>query len=405
MIRKTCLALALPLYLGFSPDPLLATEPKFEREVIDDKIAIGYGLAIGDVDGDKKPDILLADKSQIAWYRNGDWKRFNIAENVNPPVGTRHFDNVCIAARDIDGDGKVEIAVGGQWNPGETSDADKSGSVHYLVRPADPTQAWKPVRLHHEPTVHRMHWVRTGDESYQLVVLPLHGRGNKNGEGAGVRILAYSVPEDRADGAAWKTSLVDDTMHLTHNFDLVARGKTEGLLIAGKEGALGAHWNGSGWDSESAPVQAEGDAEPGQLEPAGEVRVEGQMMAAICPMHGNKVVVVDYGHPESPRLATSIDDSLNQGHALAIGDLLGIGSARQQIVAGWRNPDKDGKVGIKLYVPASADSHGRWESHLIDDNGMACEDLKLADLDGDGDAEIIAAGRATKNVVIYWNRN
>ena len=27
------------------------------------------------------------------------------------------------------------------------------------------------------------------------------------------------------------------------------------------------------------------------------------------------------------------------------------------------------------------------------------------DLDGDGKPEIIAAGRATKNVVIYWNRN
>jgi hypothetical protein len=32
---------------------------------------------------------------------------------------------------------------------------------------------------------------------------------------------------------------------------------------------------------------------------------------------------------------------------------------------------------------------------------MACEDLKVADLDGDGKPEIIAAGRATKNVVIY----
>jgi len=31
--------------------------------------------------------------------------------------------------------------------------------------------------------------------------------------------------------------------------------------------------------------------------------------------------------------------------------------------------------------------------------------LKVADLNGDGKADIIAAGRATKNVVIYWNRN
>ncbi|MGI9241327.1 MAG: FG-GAP repeat domain-containing protein [Verrucomicrobiales bacterium] len=405
MIRKTCLALALPLSLGLSPTPAIAAEPKFQRQVIDDKIAIGYGLAIGDVDGDKKPDIILADKSQIAWYRNGDWKRFNIAENVNPPVRARHFDNVCIAARDIDGDGKVEIAIGGQWNPGETSDASKSGSVHYLARPADPTQPWKPIRLHHEPTVHRMHWVRTGGDLYKLVVLPLHGRGNQKGEGDGVRVLAYDIPEAREDGEAWKTSLVDDSLHLAHNFDLVSSGDTEGILIAGKEGALGARWEGSEWISQAAPVGAGTDGSPGQLEPAGEIRVRGKLMAAICPMHGNSVVIVDYGHPSAPKLPVKIDESLNQGHALAIGDVLGLGAGQQQVIAGWRNPDKDGRVGIKLYKPEGEDTHGEWETHLIDDNGMACEDLKLADLDGDGKQEIIAAGRATKNVVIYWNKN
>jgi hypothetical protein len=35
---------------------------------------------------------------------------------------------------------------------------------------------------------------------------------------------------------------------------------------------------------------------------------------------------------------------------------------------------------------------------------MACEDLKIADLDGDGQPDIIASGRATHNLVIYWNR-
>jgi hypothetical protein len=34
---------------------------------------------------------------------------------------------------------------------------------------------------------------------------------------------------------------------------------------------------------------------------------------------------------------------------------------------------------------------------------MACEDACLADLDGDGKLDIIAAGRATKNVKIYFN--
>ena len=128
-------------------------------------------------------------------------------------------------------------------------------------------------------------------------------------------------------------------------------------------------------------------------------------MAGISPMHGNKVIIIDYAHEKSPFEPITLDTSLSQGHALAIGDLLQIGAGRPQVVAGWRSPDKDGKVGIKLYSPKSNDLHGDWETHLIDDNGMACEDLKLADLDGDGKQEIIAAGRATKNVVIYWNKN
>ncbi|MGB3588146.1 MAG: VCBS repeat-containing protein, partial [Tunicatimonas sp.] len=153
------------------------TPPEFTAQILD-TIDIGYGLAIGDVDGDKRPDILLADQQEFVWYRNPDWQRFIITNNLT------ERDNVCLAAADIDNDGQVELAVGAQWNPGETSDELASGSVHYLIRPNDPTQTWTPVQLPHEPTVHRMHWVKTND-GYRLVVLPLHGRENQGGEGEG----------------------------------------------------------------------------------------------------------------------------------------------------------------------------------------------------------------------------
>ena len=56
--------LCLPLLFGASLLSPLLQEPKFQEQVLDTKVAIGYGLAIGDVDGDRKPDILLADKKQ-----------------------------------------------------------------------------------------------------------------------------------------------------------------------------------------------------------------------------------------------------------------------------------------------------------------------------------------------------
>ena len=37
------------------------------------------------------------------------------------------------------------------------------------------------------------------------------------------------------------------------------------------------------------------------------------------------------------------------------------------------------------------------------DKETACEDLALADLDGDGKLDIIAAGRTSHNLRILWN--
>ena len=136
----------------------------------------------------------------------------------------------------------------------------------------------------------------------------------------------------------------------------------------------------------------------------GEVRayrgnVDDGLIIAIEPFHGNELVV--YSPPTSSGeepTRTVLDDSLNQGHALGLADVLGTG--KLQVVAGWRGPNKDGKVGIRLYEQ----SDEGWKSHTLDDNGIACEDLKLSDLDGDGKLDVIAAGRGTKNVVIYWNR-
>ncbi|MEJ7740871.1 MAG: VCBS repeat-containing protein [Chitinophagaceae bacterium] len=365
--------------------------PVFQAQTIDSSLSIGYGLAIADVDGDGKPDILLADKKQFVWYRNGDWKKFVMVENL-----TAH-DNVCIAARDIDGDGKCEVAVGAQWNPSETSDTGQSGSVHFLVRPTDPTQAWKAIKLHHEPTVHRMRWVRSSNGKYFLMVVPLHGRGNSGGAGEGVKVLAYEYPKNVQ--GTWPMHTIENNMHLTHNIDPSEskdRKKT-GLYLAGKEGIrfIPDHYGG--------PGEGKGEILTGMDKGAGEVRMgrlvsDKHFIATIEPMHGHEVAIY---LPETQPKRVVIDDDVKEGHALATGDFAGTGT--DQVVAGWRVPNKSGKVGIRMYSKTDA-SGSRWEASWIDENGMACEDIQVADLNGDGKPDIIASGRATKNLKIYWNK-
>jgi hypothetical protein len=374
---------------------LAAAEPSvsgFRAVDVDTRIEIGYGVTVADVDGDGKPDILLADKKQFVWYRNPGWEKFVLAENLTKD------DNVCIAAADIDGDGKCEVAVGAAWNPGDTVN---SGAVFYLAPPKDRTQKWEAIELAHEPTTHRMRWVRNVGGKFDLVVVPLHGRGNKNGQGDGVKIMAYKTPLDVRQ--SWTTELIDDTLHMTHNLAPVqwSRSVFEELLIASREGVHLIEFDGIKWKR----TQLSGTESGG----AGEVRLGKlgggkRFFATVEPMHGTNLVV--YTPPaasEGKELWTRqvLDGSLVDGHALACGDLLGLGS--DQIVVGWRAMNKPGvKVGIKLFTPLDKDGKD-WQLTLIDDNTMACEDLTLADLNGDGKLDIVAAGRATKNVKVYFN--
>ncbi len=372
-----------------------AQTPSFKEQEIDAAIQIGYGLAVADVNGDARTDILLADKNQFVWYENPTWAKHIITEQLTEK------DHVCIAARDIDGDGKCEIAVGAEWNPGDT---EKSGAVFYLVPPADRKEKWEAVKLAHEPTTHRMKWVRNRGGKYDLVVVPLHGRGNKNNAGAGVRVLAYHMPADPRK--EWNTSLVNDSFHAAHNFDIVPAPGTEaeGLLLCGVEGVARLTATDHGWTSQWIAKHS------GDLKGAGEVRygmfAGGQpYITTIEPMHGNMLCIYtppDGGPKDGEWKRSVLDDTLADGHAIACADLLGINN--RQIVVGWRAMQKLGpKVGVKIFWTTKEDGSG-WQQQLIDDNTMACEDAVLADLDGDKDSDVIAAGRRTKNVKIYWNQ-
>ena len=117
-------------------------------------------------------------------------------------------------------------------------------------------------------------------------------------------------------------------------------------------------------------------------------------------MHGTQLSIYTRDKGKSNWVRNIIDESLDQGHALATGDFMGTGG--DQIVAGWRGTRRTGKVGVKFYYPTDK-SRTKWKSMFVDDNQMATEDIRAADLNADGKLDIIAAGRASNNLKIYFN--
>lgn len=393
ILRATLLLLTVPAAFA------APAEPKFDAVTIDPAVQIGYGVDIADVDGDRKPDILLADKKQFVWYRNPganwqdarQWKKHVLAENL-----TQH-DNVCLAAQDLDGDGKCEIAVGAEWNPGDTVN---SGAVFYLVPPSDRTQKWEAVKLHAEPTVHRMRWIPLAGSAakFGLVVAPLHGRGNKNAEGEPVKILLYTPPAGDPKGE-WTTEPISASLHATHNFQPLDWNGKSGIVLGGKEALLIAAPEAGKWrETGLANTGTKGFAGVGEVR-VGKVGRD-QFFATVEPMHGNMLAIYRMGHGDWERV--QITDKMADGHALACGDLLRAGS--DQIVIGWRGNPKNAKnIGVEMWI-AQDERGSAWKNVTIDPDGMACEDLRLADMDGDGKLDIAAAGRATKNLKVYFNR-
>jgi len=378
------------------------------------KIPHGYQVAVADVNADGRPDILAlsSEESIVEWYENPSGKSHAIT--------TKTGKNISLAPLFRQGYPERGLALASDF---ALEESDRGGSIWWGEPPNSPESEWSLQLIGQIPTSHRLRWADlNGDGRLALVDAPIVGVGAKAPDfKVGTHLTRFEMPEILLRGHAvgtkkpvdWAAHLIDDTLTVVHGIQVLdwdGDGRDE-ILTASFEGVHLFHALGRDSDLRWKKVQLAAG-----YQPASEVAVSGvqlrrgsseigvgkvgdrRFLATIEPWHGDQVVVYLEGeHAQAGKLWNRqvIDSSFRDGHALACADLDRDGN--DEIVAGYRGP------GTSLFAYYATEPSGvGWKRQTLDTE-MAASGIALADINGDGRLDVVCVGASTGNVRWYEN--
>jgi len=382
----------LAVLLVLVASPLPADEAGFRLHVLDAR-ATYCACAVFDVDGDGRPDVFSGGR----WYAAPDWQAHYVRD-VQEIRG--RFDDYANLPMDVNGDGWLDVVSANY----------RSKSLYWVEHPGgEVARETRPWRKHVIDTPGAMETGRLADvdQDGRLDVLP-------NGVDFAAWWELLPVGESLREGDTDPSRTVQWRRHQLPR-DLAGHGIGIGDMNGdGRADLVGPR----GW------LEAPQDRRQGRWLWHADFELDRDCSIPILVLDvdqdGDSDVVWGRGHriglywleqDVADGGATTwrrhaIDTSWSQPHSILLADLDDDG--QDELVAGKRYMGHDGKDPGE-YDPLVAywydfdPARRTWQRHVISPGGPAGFGLdpKAADLDGDGDVDIVAAGRSG----LYWFEN
>ena len=295
------------------------------RRVVVDAAMHGDCKAIGDMDGDGRPDLVVGGREMV-WYRNPGWERHLIA------TARVEFTTDCQVV-DLNGDGRLDVVTGDGRDADNVVWFENRGNANVVDR-------WLERLFGRSPWTRRTIG-RHGNWVHDIEVGDLDGNGRIDvvTQGHGTRIW-YQLP----DGSGWALR------------DLSAWSKTkEGLGMGDIDGDGRLDLVQGGWWLENPG----GREEPWKAHPFATGYDGGSYTAAVADLDGD----------------TRPDIVLAEAH--------------QRRELAWFSAPADPR-------------RGPWVKHVLAAD-MGAHKLNVADMDGDGLPDVVAALELAE-LRVYRNR-
>lgn len=344
-------------------------------------------VAAADLDGDGRVDVAAAGPEEVAWYRRdaaGAWTK-HLVRKQSPETGS--LDTIWLAPHDLDGDRDLDLV---------SSTPNAAGNLSWHENPGAAGKEWAWHLIDRLPKIHSAVLEDLdGDRRPELIA---------NTEGA---LVWYAVPRRVRDarpeaatglpgeGPRWKRRVLtqDGVAGTPHylRFGRTAKGGERVLLAASPDPGYLAWWKRSGTGPESWVKHAVREPFPGAS----------HLIPMDMDADGTLDLFYNRGHsagsgwlagPEFSRTVEVDPGTLKEPHALALGDLNGDGAP--DVAACARNSG-----GMVAWLN---DGKGRFTEQRLEPDQRAM-DLRIADVDGDGDQDLLVAGATGRNLVVYEN--